>query len=87
MAVFGGASLDLRKAIFDKDVVIKAFCLFGGIDIVVPEDVIIKSKSGFIFGGISDGRKSDTEKGKHTIYLDAAGGFGGITISDKSKKK
>ena len=86
VAVFGGADLDLRHAKFTKDTVIKAFALFGGIDIKVPEDVTIKTRSGFIFGGISDDRKSHEAKGKHTIYIDAAGGFGGITISDKLKK-
>ena len=86
VAIFGGAELDLRKAKFTKDTVIKAFALFGGVDIKVPEDVNIKSKSGFIFGGISDDRKGES-KGKYTIYLDAAGGFGGITISDKPKQK
>jgi predicted membrane protein len=86
VAVFGGVDLDLSHAKFTKDTVIKAFALFGGIDIRVPEDVIVKSRSGFIFGGISDDRKSDREKGKHTIYLDAAGGFGGISITDKSTK-
>lgn len=87
VAVFGGVDLDLRHAKFTKDTVIKAFALFGGIDIKVPEDVIIKTRSGFIFGGISDDRKSNEAKGKHTIYLDAGGGFGGITISDKLHKK
>lgn len=85
-AVFGGVDLDLRKAKFNKDTVIKAFCLFGGIDIKVPEDVQIKIKSGFIFGGISDDRKGSGDKGKYTIYVDAAGGFGGVTIEDKGKK-
>ena len=86
MAMFGGAELDLRNAKFTKDAAIKAFCLFGGIEIMVPEDVQVKIKSGFIFGGASDERKGSTGKGKYTIYLDAAGGFGGITISDKRKK-
>lgn len=85
-AIFGGVSLDLRNAKFEKDTVIKAFALFGGIDIIVPEDVKVKLKSSFIFGGISDDRKSASEKGKHTIYIDAAGGFGGVTITDKTKK-
>ena len=65
---------------------IKAFCLFGGISVKVPEDVQIKIKSGFIFGGISDDRKGSGDKGKYTIYVDAAGGFGGVTIEDKGKK-
>ena len=87
VAVFGGVDLDLRKAKFTKDTVIKAFCLFGGIDIKVPEEVQVKIKSGFIFGGVSDERKGDASKGKYTIYLDAAGGFGGVEIKDKIKSK
>ena len=75
------------NAKFEKDTVIKAFAAFGGIDIVVPEDVQVKIKSGFIFGGVSDERKSDASKGKYTIYLDAAGGFGGVTINDAGGKK
>ena len=86
MAIFGGAELDLRDATFKKDAVIKAFALFGGIEITVPEDVQIKTKSAFFFGGISDDRKNPSN-GKRTIYLDAAGGFGGINITDKAKKK
>ena len=83
VAVFGGVNLDLRNAVFKKDTVIKAFCLFGGIDIKVPKDVQVQIRSGFVFGGISDDRKDKTTKGKYTIYVDAAGGFGGISIDDK----
>ena len=86
-AVFGGIELDLRNATIKKDACIKAFCLFGGIDVKVPEDVDVKVKSGFIFGGISDDRKNTDEKGKNTIYIDAGGGFGGMNIEDNSKKK
>ena len=86
VAIFGGAKLNLKNAKFNKDTVIKAFTLFGGIDIIVPDDVKVKLKSGFIFGGFSDDRKNATEKGKYTIYIDAAGGFGGVSIKDKSEK-
>ena len=87
VAVFGGVDLDLRNAKFTKDTVIKAFCLFGGIDIRVPENVQVRIRSGFIFGGASDDRKGDTSKSKYTIYLDAAGGFGGVDVKDKTKSK
>lgn len=87
VAVFGGVDLDLTKANFTKDTVIKAFSLFGGVEIRVPENVQVKIKSGFIFGGVSDERKGDASKGKYTIYLDAAGGFGGVEIKDKIKSK
>ncbi|MBR3319142.1 hypothetical protein IKG06_01385 [Candidatus Saccharibacteria bacterium] len=83
MAVFGGVDLDLRDAKFEKDTVIKAFALFGGIDIIVPNDVKVKLRSGFVFGGFSDDRKNVTEKGKYTIYVEASGGFGGVSIKDK----
>lgn len=86
VAIFGGAKLNLKNAKFKKDTVIKAFTLFGGIDIIVPDNVKVKLKSGFIFGGFSDDRKNATEKGEYTIYIDAAGGFGGITITDKDEK-
>ncbi|MBR2989741.1 hypothetical protein IKF40_02315 [Candidatus Saccharibacteria bacterium] len=87
VAIFGGASLDLRNAILKKDAAIKVFCLFGGVEIIVPEDVTIKTKSGFIFGGISDDRKNNTEKSTHTLFIEAAGGFGGVTIKDTKSKK
>lgn len=85
VAIFGGAKLNLKHAKFDKDTVIKAFTLFGGIDIIAPDDVKIKLKSGFIFGGFSDDRKNPSDKSKYTIYIDAAGGFGGVTITDKDE--
>ncbi len=85
-AVFGGIDLDLRNAKFTKDTTIKAFCLFGGIDIKVPENVQVKIKSGFIFGGASDERKGEAT-GKYTLYIDATGGFGGLEVSDKGDKK
>ena len=85
VAVFGGAELDLLDAKFEKDTVIKAFCLFGGIDIRVPEGVQVKIKSSYVFGGATDDRKGETGKGKYTIYIDANGGFGGISVNDKKK--
>ena len=87
VAVFGGATLDLTNAVIKKDVVIKAFALFGGIEITVPDDICVKSNSGFIFGGISDDRKAIPDKGKHMLYLDAAGGFGGVSLKDSKTKK
>ncbi len=87
VAVFGGAKLDLRNATIEKDVVIKAFCAFGGADIIVPSDVCVKSNSAFVFGGVSDDRKSIADKGKHMIYVDAAGAFGGVSIKDGKTKE
>jgi len=53
-AVFGGVKLDLRGANIDKEAVIKASSIFGGIEIFVPTNVNVKVKSTPIFGGVSN---------------------------------
>lgn len=78
-AVFGGVKCDLTKAIIENDVVINATSVFGGIDILVPENVKVKIKSSSIFGGVDEKRKSDTTDG-HTIYVNATCIFGGVDI-------
>ena len=78
-AVFGSVILDLRKAIIDKEAVIKANAIFGGVEIFVPTNVNIKVKSTPIFGGVSNKSlpNKDSEK---TIYIDASCMFGGVDI-------
>lgn len=78
-AVFGGVKCDLTKAIIENDVVINAKSVFGGIDILVPENVKVKIKSSSIFGGVDEKRKSDTTDG-HIIYVNATCIFGGVDI-------
>ena len=78
-SVFGGVELDLRKSIIEKETIIKASAIFGGIDIYVPEGVNIKIKSTPIFGGVSNKAKYNKESEK-TIYVDAFCMFGGIEI-------
>lgn len=83
-AVFGGIKLDVSNAIIEKDIVINASSIFGGIDIIVPEGINIAVKSNSIFGGVDDKRrKSKTEKENKdgvTIYVNATCLFGGVDI-------
>ena len=53
-AVFGGVECDLRNAIIESDIVINASSTFGAIEIYVPSNVNIKTKSTSIFGGVSN---------------------------------
>ncbi len=80
-AVFGGIKLDLRKAIIKKDIVINASAIFGGVDILVPENIKVKVKSTSIFGGV-DNKKIDNDNNEksNTIYVNATCLFGGIDI-------
>lgn len=79
-AVFGGITLDLRKAKINEDVVIDTTSVFGGIDIYVPDNIKIKVKSTSIFGGVDNKKiKNDNEK-EHIIYINASCIFGGVDI-------
>lgn len=79
-AVFGGITLDLRKAKINEDVVINTTSVFGGIDIYIPDNIKIKVKSTSIFGGVDNKKiKNDNEK-EHIIYINASCIFGGVDI-------
>ena len=78
-AIFGAVKLDLREAKLEKETVIGAWAIFGGIEILVPKDCIVKVKGTPIFGGISNERKNKEDATK-TIYIKGYAVFGGIEI-------
>ena len=78
-AIFGSVKLDLREAKLEKETVIGAWAIFGGIEILVPKDCIVKVKGTPIFGGISNERKNKEDATK-TIYIEGYAVFGGIEI-------
>ena len=78
-AIFGAVKLDLKDAKLEKETIIGAVAIFGGIEILVPKDCIVKVKGTPIFGGISNERKNN-EEAKKTIYIEGYAVFGGIEI-------
>lgn len=79
-AIFGGVKLDLKNAIIDQDVVINASAIFGGIDIYVPKNVKVKTKSVPIFGGVNNKANISPDEKSYTIYINGTAIFGGIEI-------
>jgi hypothetical protein len=58
LAVMGGVELDLRDARFtEREVTIQTYCLMGGVQIIVPDDIEV-DVSGFAFMGGFDHRAS-----------------------------
>lgn len=79
-AVFGGVKYDLKNAIIESDVVINASSTFGGIEIYVPENVKVKTKSTAIFGGVENKAKTKADENGHTIYVNGTVLFGGVEV-------
>lgn len=53
-AVMGGAVVDLRHAIIKKEATLDVFSLWGGIEVYVPKDIIVKNNTSVILGGVED---------------------------------
>lgn len=80
-AIFGSVEFNLRGAKIEGDKVINASAIFGGIDILVPQNVIVKVKSTPIFGGVSnDTVQVSKQEGMPTLYINAFCMFGGVEI-------
>ncbi len=79
-AVFGSTDLDLRKAIIQEDKLIKASAIFGGVEIMMPENVNIKVKSTPIFGATSNKTNRKYDEKLPTIYVNSFCMFGGVDI-------
>ena len=79
-AIFGGIELDLREAKIKNDATINVTSVFGGVDILVPDNVLIKTKSTSVFGGVDNKVKNDKIDNKHIIYVNATCVFGGVEI-------
>jgi len=77
--LFGGIDLDLRKAVIKEDAVINVTCIFGGADILVPENANLKVSGTNIFGG-TDNLKGDGTGEGPTIHIETTCIFGGIDI-------
>ena len=79
-AVFGGVKCDLTQAVIEKDCVIHASAIFGGIDILVPGNVNVKVNSTSVFGGVSDKKHPNSPENAVTLYVNGTCVFGGVDI-------
>lgn len=79
-AVFGGVNMDLRSAVIERDVRIDATAIFGGVEICVPSNVVVKVMSTPVLGGVSNRALAPTEVPCHTLYINATCVFGGVDI-------
>lgn len=80
-AVFGGAKYNLTDANIKDGSQINLMCVFGGAEIIVPENVNIKCNTFCLFGGINDKRTiKPTAQENITLNINGFCIFGGADI-------
>ncbi len=79
--VFGGGALDMTTAVFtSRTTTITAVCVFGGLEIKVPEGVEVQAEGlTAIFGGHSL-PKTNAPAGSPVLIIKGAAVFGGIDV-------
>lgn len=78
-AVFGQVDLDLRQAKIEDGAVIDIFVVCGGINIIFPDNVIVKTQVNSIFGGVED-KTNAAKSAKKTVYIRGDCVLGGLEI-------
>ncbi len=78
-AIFGGVELDLRQAKIKDGTVIDVFTFCGGVNINMPDDVIVKNEVRGILGGSED-KTISKSSAKKTIYLRGECILGGLEV-------
>jgi predicted membrane protein len=82
-AVFGGIELDFRDANIDSEAILEVNCLFGGVEIRVPDTWHVHSRSLPIFGGYEDKTRQPSNPAggsAKTLIITGMVVFGGIEI-------
>jgi predicted membrane protein len=81
-ALFGGIDLDFTQAgLADNKATIELTAIFGGIEVLVPNDWEVVVDSSSIFGGVEDKHKAvPPAETKATLFVRATAMFGGIEV-------
>jgi hypothetical protein len=81
VTVFGGGDIDLTDAQFTSHTTrIRLFCLFGGVDILVPDHVNTIVKAFCIFGGVDNKAPSHPDPAAPRIVVEGLVLFGGVDV-------
>jgi hypothetical protein len=78
--IFGGGELDFTEAVLtSRETVLTAVCLFGGLEVIVPDGMVVRSEAVGIFGGVNIPVTS-SDPGAPVLVIKGAAIFGGIDV-------
>lgn len=79
-SIMGGIKLDLTKAKIAKEATIDLSVIMGGCELVLPENLTVKSRAVSIMGGIEDKVVPKEAKSAPVLYLTGTVFMGGVEI-------
>jgi hypothetical protein len=82
LAIMGGIRLDFREAAFLEGVVtrVSAFCLMGGVEIIVPPDIHVSVAGTGLLGGFGHVSQTAPDPGAPRLHVSGLALMGGIAI-------
>ncbi|WP_433334601.1 DUF1707 SHOCT-like domain-containing protein [Spirillospora sp. CA-294931] len=86
VSMFGGGELDLRDARFaEREVRIRAIALWGGTEIVVPDDIEVEVRGYGLFGGF-DRRAAQVRPGAPRVVISGLAMFGAVVTKSRRRE-
>lgn len=85
---FGGVELDLSEAVFEAaEVRFTVNCIFGGVEVTVPEGTEVISHVAAVFGGADTHRLAPPQPGMPRVVLTGFALFGGLEVRNPRGSK
>lgn len=85
LCVFGGSSIDFRKAVVPAEgVTVSCLCLFGGVDVIVPPGMRVLVRGVGVFGGFARTSNEVDDPDAPTIVVEGLALFGGVSVRVKA---
>lgn len=81
-SIFGGNEIDLRQCKLKEGASIDIFCMFGGVELMLPPDWKANIEATAIFGGFSDSRTNINPDDTQSIRIKGFVMFGGGEIKN-----